>query len=130
VMYVKIDRRRKIPVTTLLRALAYPTNAGIKELFTDVDTGEVSYLDVTLDKDPSKGTNEALIEVYRRLRPGDLATVDNARELIQRMFFDFKRFDFSRLGRYKINQRLGLDVANTAENRVMRIEDLVAIIRE
>ncbi|HSE61960.1 MAG TPA: DNA-directed RNA polymerase subunit beta [Candidatus Saccharimonadales bacterium] len=130
VMYVKIDRRRKISVTTLLRALAYPTNAGIKELFTDVDTGEVSYIDTTLDKDPSKGTNEALIEVYRRLRPGDLATVDNARELIQRMFFDFKRFDFSRVGRYKINQRLGLDIANTAENRVMRIEDLVAIIKE
>jgi len=130
VMYVKIDRRRKIPVTTLLRALNYPTTAAIKDLFKDVDTGEVKYVDVTLDKDPSKGANEALIEVYRRLRPGDLATVDNARELIQRMFFDFKRFDFSRVGRYKINQRLGIDVANTAENRVMRIEDLVAIIKE
>lgn len=130
VMYVKIDRRRKMPVTTLLRALAYPTNTAIKELFKDIDTGEVSYIDATLDKDPSKGTNEALIEMYRRLRPGDLATVDNARELIQRMFFDFKRFDFSRVGRYKINQRLGLDVANVAENRVMRIEDLVAIIKE
>lgn len=130
VLYVKIDRRRKIPVTTLLRALAYPTSAGIKDLFKDIDTGEVSYIDATLDKDPSKGANEALIEVYRRLRPGDLATVDNARELIQRMFFDFKRFDFSRVGRYKINQRLGLEVANTSENRVMRIEDLVAIIRE
>ncbi|HET9411366.1 MAG TPA: DNA-directed RNA polymerase subunit beta, partial [Candidatus Saccharimonadales bacterium] len=130
VLYVKIDRRRKIPVTTLLRALAYSTNTAIKELFTDVDTGEVNFIDTTLDKDPSKGANEALIEVYRRLRPGDLATVDNARELIQRMFFDFKRFDFSRVGRYKINQRLGLDVANVAENRVMRIDDLVAIIKE
>lgn len=129
-LYVKIDRRRKIPVTTLLRALAYPTNAAIKELFEDVDTGEVKYIDTTLDKDPSKSTNEAMIEVYRRLRPGDLATVDNARELIQRMFFDFKRFDFSRVGRYKLNQRLGMNVPNTAENRVMRIEDLVAIIRE
>lgn len=130
VLYVKIDRRRKIPVTTLLRALNYPTNAGIKDLFADVDTGDVKYIDNTLDKDPSKGANEALIEVYRRLRPGDLATVDNARELLTRMFFDFKRFDFSRVGRYKINQRLGLDVANRAENRVMRIEDLVAIIKE
>jgi DNA-directed RNA polymerase subunit beta len=129
-IYVKIDRRRKIPVTTLLRALAYPTNAGIQELFKDIDTGEVKYVDATLDKDPSKGTNEALIEVYRRLRPGDLATVDNARELLTRMFFDFKRFDFSRVGRYKINQRLSLDVTNTAENRVMRIEDLIAILRE
>ena len=129
-LYVKIDRRRKIPVTTLLRALGTPTNQAIKELFTDVDTGDTKYIDATLDKDPAKGTNEALIEVYRRLRPGDLATVDNARELIQRMFFDFKRFDFSRVGRYKINQRLGLDVSNTTENRVMRLDDLVAIIKE
>jgi DNA-directed RNA polymerase subunit beta len=129
-LYVKIDRRRKIPVTTLLRALEYPTNTQIQDLFKDVDTGEVKYIDATLDKDPAKGQNEALIEVYRRLRPGDLATVDNARELLTRMFFDFKRFDFSRVGRYKINQRLGLDVANTAENRVMRIEDLIAIIKE
>jgi DNA-directed RNA polymerase subunit beta len=129
-LYVKIDRRRKIPVTTLLRALAYPTNQAIKDLFTDTDTGEIKYIEATLDKDPAKGANEALIEVYRRLRPGDLATVDNARELIQRMFFDFKRFDFSRVGRYKINQRLGLDVSNTTENRVMRIDDLVAIIKE
>ncbi len=129
-LYVKIDRRRKIPVTTLLRALAYPTSQAIKDLFTDVDTGDTKYIEATLDKDPAKGANEALIEVYRRLRPGDLATVDNARELIQRMFFDFKRFDFSRVGRYKINQRLGLDVSNTTENRVMRIDDLVAIIKE
>src|SRR6266496_4183135 len=129
-IYVKIDRRRKIPVTTLLRALAFPTNQAIKDLFADIDTGEIKYIDATLDKDPARGANEALIEVYRRLRPGDLATVDNARELIQRMFFDFKRFDFSRVGRYKINQRLGLDIANTTENRVMRIDDLVAIIKE
>jgi DNA-directed RNA polymerase subunit beta len=130
VLYVKIDRRRKIPVTTLLRALNYSTNAAIKDLFKDVDTGDVKYIDNTLAKDPSKGANEALIEVYRRLRPGDLATVDNARELLTRMFFDFKRFDFGRVGRYKINQRLGLDVANTAENRILRLEDLVAIIKE
>lgn len=129
-LYVKIDRRRKIAVTTLLRALGYPTNSSIKELFKHVDTGDLKYIEATIDKDPSKGTNEALIEVYRRLRPGDLATVDNARGMIERMFFDFKRFDFSRVGRYKLNQRLGLDVANIAENRVMRLEDLVAIISE
>ena len=64
------------------------------------------------------------------MRPGDLATVDNARQMIERMFFDFKRFDYSRVGRYKINQRLGLDVANTAENRIFQMSDLVAIIRE
>ncbi len=129
-MYVKIDRRRKLPVTTLLRALGYPKTSEIKELFADIDTGEVKYVDETLEKDTARGANEALIEVYRRLRPGDLATVDNARQMIERMFFDFKRFDYSRVGRYKINQRLGLDVANTAENRTFQMSDLVAIIRE
>jgi DNA-directed RNA polymerase subunit beta len=129
-IYVKIDRRRKLPVTTLFRALGYNKTSEIKALFDDIDTGEVKYLDATLDKDPARGTNEALIEVYRRLRPGDLATVDNARSMIERMFFDFKRFDYSRVGRYKLNQRLGLDVANTTENRVFQVSDLIAIVRE
>jgi DNA-directed RNA polymerase subunit beta len=130
VLYVKIDRRRKLPVTTLLRALGYNKTSEIKSLFEDIDTGEVKHIDATLEKDPARGSNEALIELYRRLRPGDLATVDNARSMIERMFFDFKRFDYSRVGRYKINQRLGLDVANTTENRVFLMSDLVAIIRE
>ena len=129
-IYVKIDRRRKLPVTTLLRALGHPKTSEIKSIFEDVDTGEVKYIDATLEKDPSRGSNEALIEVYRRLRPGDLATVDNARGMIERMFFDFKRFDYSRVGRYKINQRLGLEVPNTSENRVFQMSDLIAIIRE
>ncbi|MDO5344026.1 MAG: DNA-directed RNA polymerase subunit beta [Candidatus Saccharibacteria bacterium] len=129
-IYVKIDRRRKLPVTTLLRALGHPKTSEIKELFADIDTGDVKYIEETLDKDTTRGANEALIEVYRRLRPGDLATVDNARQMIERMFFDFKRFDYSRVGRYKMNQRLGLDVANTAENRIFQMSDLVAIIRE
>jgi len=128
-LYVKIDRKRKIPVTTLLKALGMNESA-IREAFAHVDQGTVNYTDATLDKDPSKGSNEALIEVYRRLRPGDLATVDNARSLIENMFYNFKRFDFSRVGRYKINKRLDLDVPNTIENRVMRIEDLTAIISE
>ena len=129
-IYVKIDRRRKIAVTTFLRALGYSKVSEMKELFADIDTGETKYIEATLEKDPAHGVNEALIEVYRRLRPGDLATVDNARQMIERMFFDFKRFDYSRVGRYKMNKRLGLDVPNTAENRVFRLEDLVAIIRE
>ena len=129
-IYVKIDRRRKLPVTTLLRALGRPKTSEIRELFADIDTGDVKYIAETLEKDTTRGANEALIEVYRRLRPGDLATVDNARKMIERMFFDFKRFDYSRVGRYKINQRLGLDVANTAENRTFQVSDLVEIIRE
>ena len=128
-LYVKIDRKRKIPVTTLLRALGM-SEAQMKEVFKPVDEGENSHLQITLEKDPSKTTSEALIEVYRRLRPGDLATVDNARSLLENMFYNFKRFDFSRVGRYKINKRLDLDVPNTAENRIMRIEDLTAIISE
>ncbi len=128
-LYVKIDRKRKIPVTTLLRALGM-TEAQMREAFKHVDTAKVSHLEATLDKDPTKGHAEALIEVYRRLRPGDLATVDNARSLLENMFYNFKRFDFSRVGRYKINKRLGLDVANTAENRIMRLDDLVAIVAE
>ena len=129
-IYVKIDRRRKLPVTTLLRALGHNKTSEIKSIFDDVDTGDVKYIDATLEKDPARGSNEALIEVYRRLRPGDLATVDNARSMIERMFFDFKRFDYSRVGRYKLNQRLGLEVANTTENRVFQMNDLIAIIRE
>lgn len=128
-LYVKIDRKRKMPITTLLRAFGM-TEASMKEAFKHVDQGKTSFLQSTLDKDPTKGHAEALIEVYRRLRPGDLATVDNARSLLENMFFNFKRFDFSRVGRYKLNKRLNLDVPNTAENRIMRLEDLVAIVAE
>jgi len=129
-IYVKIDRRRKLPITTLLRALGHSKTSEIKSLFDDIDTGEIKYIDATLDKDPARGSNEALIEVYRRLRPGDLATIDNARTMIERMFFDFKRFDYSRVGRYKLNQRLGIKLQNTVENRVFKLSDLIAIIRE
>ncbi len=128
-LFVKIDRKRKLAVTTLLRALGVTENK-MREAFKHVDTGEHNYVDATLAKDPTKGQNDALIEVYRRLRPGDLATVDNAKSLIENMFYNYKRFDFSRVGRYKINKRLDLDVPNTLENRVMRLEDIQAIIAE
>lgn len=128
-IFVKIDRKRKIPVTTLLRALGL-TETQMREQFKHVDQGELNYVDATLAKDSSRGANDALIEVYRRLRPGDLATVDNARSLLENMFYNFKRFDFSRVGRYKINKRLNIDIPNTIENRVMRLEDLTAIIAE
>ena len=128
-LYVKIDRKRKIAVTTLLKALGM-TDEQIRDAFKHVDTGEINYLDATFAKDPTATASEALIEVYRRLRPGDLATVDNARSLIENMFYNFKRFDFGRVGRYKLNKRLNLDVADTLENRVMRSEDLIAVIAE
>jgi len=128
-LYVKIDRKRKIPVTTLLKALGM-SEAQIKDAFKHVDLGSVNHTQITLDKDTTRGQSDALIEVYRRLRPGDLATVENAKSLVENMFYNFKRFDFSRVGRYKINKRLNLDVPNTVENRVMRLEDLTAIIAE
>ena len=130
VIYVKIDRRRKLPVTTFLRALGRITNAEMREIFADVDNGDVKFIQSTLEKDQSAGPNEALIEVYRRLRPGDLATIENARNMIERMFFDFKRFDYGRVGRYKINKRLKLETPNTTENRSFQMEDLFEIIKE
>jgi len=129
-IFVKIDRRRKLPITTLFRALGYPKNEDLKKLFADVDNGELSYIDATIEKDPSKGANDSLIEVYRRLRPGDLATVDDARNMISRTFFDFKRYDYGRVGRYKLNQRLGLDMPNVTANRSLQMDDLIAIIKE
>jgi len=128
-LYVKIDRKRKIAVTTLLRALGM-NEQQIRETFSKVDEGPVSHIEVTLEKDPTHSSSEALIEVYRRLRPGDLATVENARSLLENMFYNYKRFDFGRVGRYKLNKRLDLDVANTTENRVMQLSDLLAIISE
>lgn len=128
-IYVKIDRKRKLAVTTLLRALGMSESA-MKEAFAHVDSGNNNYLEATLEKDPTKGQNDALIEVYRRLRPGDLATVENAKSLIENMFYNYKRFDFSRVGRYKINKRLNIDIPNTMENRILRLEDIQQIIAE
>jgi DNA-directed RNA polymerase subunit beta len=128
-MYVKIDRKRKIPITTLLKALGMSPDQ-IRQAFKHVNQGTTDYVEATLAKDPTASANEALIEVYRRLRPGDLATVDNARSLLENMFYNFKRFDFGRVGRYKLNKRLDLKVANTIDNRVMRLEDLLAVIAE
>src|SRR3990167_2873490 len=86
VMTVKIDRKRKLPITTLLRAFGYATDETIKELFAHVDTGEHKFVDATLEKDPTSSTAEALMEVYRRIRPGDLATVENSKSLIESIF--------------------------------------------
>ena len=129
-IFVKIDRRRKLPVTTLLRALGLSKKSEILEKFAEVDNGPVSYIEDTLEKDETSGQSEALIAVYRRLRPGDLATVENAKSMIERMFFDFKRYDYSRVGRFKINQRLGFDTPNDSIHRTLQMDDLIAIISE
>jgi DNA-directed RNA polymerase subunit beta len=131
VIYVKIDRKRKVPVSALLRAYGYSNNTDIIPLFQDIDTdAENKYIEATLAKDTSKSEGEGLKEVYKRIRPGDLATVDNARGLIHAMFFNFNRYDFGRVGRYKINKRFGFDQEISPKTRVLMREDVIAVIRE
>ncbi|MCX6743733.1 MAG: DNA-directed RNA polymerase subunit beta, partial [Candidatus Parcubacteria bacterium] len=131
VLWVKIDRKRKVAVTALLRAFGYSSNEEILNLFKDTGTNSsLRYIESTIEKDISKNQEEGLIEVYKRIRPGDLATADNAKSLIYSMFFRFERYDFSKVGRYKINQRFNYDIPNTPETRILRREDLIDIIKE
>jgi len=131
VITIKVDRKRRIPITTFLRAIGISTDEEIKALFADVDDGEeLKYIDATLEKDPSHNYDEGAVETYKRIRPGDLATPESAKSFIDMILFNPKRYDIGRVGRYKLNQRLGVDVPNTPENRVFRREDMIAIIRE
>jgi DNA-directed RNA polymerase subunit beta len=135
VIWVRIDRKRKVAITSLLRVFGFSTDEELIKLFADVDLvknkDEKSYIEATIEKDAAKDEAEGLQEVYRRIRPGDLASVENARQLIHSMFFRFDRYDFGRVGRYKLNRRFGLDLAaNKKENRILRKEDLVLIIKE
>jgi DNA-directed RNA polymerase subunit beta len=131
IIWVKIDRKRKVAITALFRAFGYETNEEIKKLFVEADTdADISFIDNTLEKDTSEDVNSALQEVYKRIRPGDLATPENAKSLIYAMFFNFDRYDFGKVGRYKLNQKFGMDISNTKENRVLRKEDLIEIIKE
>jgi DNA-directed RNA polymerase subunit beta len=127
---VKIDRKRKVPVTSLLRAFGYSSDKDLLSLFKDVDKGETKHIEKTIEKDSAKNQGEGYKEVYKRIRPGDLATEDNAKQMIDAMFFNFERYDFGEVGRYRLNQRLDFDFPNTEEYRVLRREDLVSIIRE
>ena len=134
---VKVDRKRRIPVTVLLRAIDQEEGLSMAELgsdervraiLQDVDTNEDhSFLEATLAKDATTNQAEALEEFYRRLRPGDPPTADNARELLETLFFTDRRYDLGKVGRYKLNKRLGL--VDAPETRTLRREDLVAIIR-
>jgi DNA-directed RNA polymerase subunit beta len=127
VISVKVDRKRKLTVTTLLRAVGYSTNEEIKALFTAIDLDvEHQYIQSTLDRDPTTNTNEGLVEVYKRLRPGDPPTIDNARNLVQSLFFNFRRYDLAKVGRYKLNRKLGLDLEMS--QRTLTNDDLVRIV--
>jgi len=135
VIWVRIDRKRKVAVTSLLRAFGYVTDEELIKLFADVDLvkgkEEKTFIEATIEKDAAKNEAEGLQEVYRRIRPGDLASVENARQLIYSMFFRFDRYDFGRVGRYKLNRRFSLNLpANKKENRILRKEDLVLIVKE
>ncbi|HEX5429935.1 MAG TPA: DNA-directed RNA polymerase subunit beta [Patescibacteria group bacterium] len=128
VMSVKIDRKRRIPVTALMRVFGYASEEEMLSAVSDIDTNpDMRYIQNTLDKDPSKSADEGFKEVYKRIRPGDLATVDNARSLIEAMFFHADRYDLSEVGRYKLNQRLNVD---DREDKILTKADLTGIIRE
>ncbi|HEV2122801.1 MAG TPA: DNA-directed RNA polymerase subunit beta, partial [Chloroflexota bacterium] len=130
---VKVDRKRKIPVTTLLRAIApeYGTDEALFELFQDVDDDPEhpfveSTIGTTTRRDPAHNHQEGLMEIYRRLRPGDPATPENARSLVHSLFFNPRRYDLGRVGRYKMNKRLKV-VGRT--ERTLTPDDLIRIVR-
>jgi len=133
IVYARIDRKRKLPITTLLRAL--PAEDPSTGFALDTSTNEAilalfdnsTYIVATLDKDPSTREEEALIEVFKKQRPGEPPTLDNARNLLRSLFFDPKRYDLTKVGRYKLNQRLGVDVPEDV--RVLTTEDIVALVR-
>ncbi len=124
---VKIDRRRKAPVSELLRIFGLETNEEIGDEFAGIVSGNsANGIKTTLKKDAAQNVDESYIEIYKRIRPGDLATVDNAKSLIEAMFNRFDRYDLSSVGRFKLNQRLGLK----SESRILELADLIAIVKE
>ncbi len=140
---VKIDRRRKVSATTLLRALGLPgmkypgwkeaSDKEVMDLFKDVDKGEKRYIEKTIERDSAKNREEALVEIYKRIRPGDVVTPETARELIENTFFNFERYDFSDVGRWRMWQRLPEITRKKEieiEDRLLYPEDIVATLRE
>ncbi len=133
-LWVKVDRKRKIAATTLLRAVGYEENDAITALFSSIDTdADHPFIASTLDKDLTHTQAEALIEVYKKLRPGDPPTGENARQLVESLFFNFRRYDLGRVGRYKFDKkldavasRMGLELER--EQRTITKEDIAAIV--
>ena len=135
VLWIKVDRKRKVAATSLLRAFGYETDEEIKALFTDVNTHpNIDFIENTLKKDIATNESEGLIEVYKRIRPGDLATADNAKSLIHAMFFNFDRYDLGKVGIYKYNIKfdMGLDkkAFDVKENRVLSPDKLLLVLKE
>lgn len=130
IISVKIDRKRKIPVTALIRAFGMETDEEIKKYFKDVDVSDTQFIEQTLKRDPSENQSQGFVEIYKRLRPGDLAVADNAKQLIENMFFNFERYDLAEVGRFKMNQRLDIKTPLDKEHRVLRLEDLLLVVKE
>jgi len=130
IISVKVDGKRKIPITTLLRALGYSSDEQLFRLFQkeEEEVPEHQYIRTTADREPAvKNEADALIDIYKRLRPGDPPNLENARLLITNLFFNSRRYDLGKVGRYKLNKRLGVDVPQA--QRVLTKEDLVEIVR-
>lgn len=126
VIYVRIDKKRKFPITSLLRALGLPEDADIKKQFKGEAVSAI--VQAMLEKDPSKNADDALVEIYRKLRDGDLATADNAREFVANLFSE-ERYDLSSVGRFRFNKRFGLDMSEKEmERRTLSVADFCKII--
>ena len=130
VITVKIDRKRKIYVTSLLRIFGYAKDKEILELFEDVNINpNMDYILATLEKDTAKTIDEAYKAIYRKIRPGDLATPENAKALINSMFFDYRKYDMGNVSRYKLNKRFKLDTPNDKKHHTFQIKDLICILK-
>jgi DNA-directed RNA polymerase subunit beta len=127
----KIDRKRKIPITQLLRVMGYTTDSQIIDLFKDIPMDqEHDYILKTLDKDTATTLEDAYQSIYRRIRPGDYATPENAKQLIDGLFFDFKKYDMGSIARYKLNRRFNFDTPTDEQHRVFQVKDFVEILKE
>ncbi len=130
VITVKIDRKRKIHVTSLLRVFGYQTDKEILDLFKDeISDPTKDFVLFTLEKDTAKTVDEAYKAIYKKIRPGDLATPENARALIESMFFDYKKYDMGPVARYKINRRFDLKTPNERKYHTFQVEDFVLILK-
>ena len=131
VISVKIDRRRKITITTLLRVFGLHTDKDIKAAFESSDTNpEKSFVDNTLSKDPAASLNEAYIEIYRKMRPGEPLLLENAKALVEALFFNVRRYSLGKVGRFKLNQKLNLNFPDEPKYRLLQLEDLMAITKK
>ena len=129
VLSVRIDRKRKITATTILRVFGLESDDEIRQAFTSVETNpEVNYIDATLAKDPAASYDEACLEIYRKMRPGEPLVLENAKALVNAMFFNKRRFSMGAVGRFKLNQSLGLNIPNDPDHRLLQLEDLIKIV--